>query len=128
MELIKRGSTIGPADSSESDTLKSGRMYWQADLRILDGVAYAKTGVTVTLQAGTVSTATIYDYRENKTVTLRQIDIDNLVSSGKAPANGILYMSETQGVTNNKAIRLINGSSLPTCGLTIASNNPIYLK
>ena len=128
IDLIKRGDTIEPADSSESDTLKSGRMYWQADLRILDGVAYGKNGVTVTLQAGTVSTATMYDYRENKAVTLRQVDIDNLVSSGKAPANGILYISETQGVTNNKAIRLTNGSSLPTGGLTVASDNPVYVK
>jgi len=128
IDLIKRGDTIDPADSSESDTLKSGRMYWQADLRILDGVAYAKNGVTVTLQAGTVSTATIYDYRENKAINLRQIDVGNLVSSGKAPANGILYISETQNGTNSKAVRLTNGATLPTGGLTIASNNPIYLK
>ena len=128
LDLIKRGDTIDPADSSESDTLKTSRMYWQADLRILDGVAYAKSGSTITLQAGTVATATMYDYRENKAVTLRQIDIGNLVSSGKAPANGILYISETQDSSNSKAVRLTNGATQPTGGLTVASNNPIYVK
>ena len=128
IDLIKRGDTLNPADSAESDTLKSSRMYWQADLRILDGVAYAKNGNTITLQAGIVSSATFYDYRENKAINLRQIDVGNLVSSGKAPANGVLYISETQNETNSKAVRLTNGATLPTGGLTIASNNPIYLK
>lgn len=127
-DLIKKGDTIDPADSSESDTLKSGRMYWQADLRILDGVVYARSGSTVTLQAGIVSSATMYDYRENKAMTLRQIDIGNLVSSGQAPANGILFVSESQNSGNSKAVRLINGAALPAGGFTVASDNPIYIK
>ena len=128
IDLIKRGDTVDPTDSSESQTLQSSRMYWQADLSILDGVAYAKNGSAVTLQAGTVSAATMYDYRENKTMVLRQIDIGTLVSSGKAPANGILYVSETQDVSNSKAVRLVNASSLPTGGFTVASDNPVYVK
>ncbi len=128
MDLIKRGDTINPGSSSESDTLKSGRIYWQADLRIIDSSAYDKNGNSVTLPSGIVSTATMYDYRENKSMTLRQIDIANLVSSGKSPANGILYISETQDLNNSKAVRLTNAATLPAGGLTVASDNPIYLK
>lgn len=128
MDLIKRGDSIAPSSSSESETLKGGRMYWQADLRIIDSSGYDKNGNGVTLPSGIVSTANMYDYRENKLITLRQIDIGNLVSSGKAPANGILYVSETQDVNNSKAVRLTNGATLPAGGLTVASDNPMYVK
>lgn len=126
IDLIKRGDTINPATSSESATLKSSRVYWQADLRILDGVAYDRNGNTVTLPGGIVSTPTFYDYRQNKPITVREINIGNLGAS--APANGILYVSETQGSTNSRAVRLTNGSTLPTGGLTVASDNPLYVK
>jgi Tfp pilus assembly protein PilX len=126
MDLIRRGDTLNPADSSESATLKSNRMYWQADLRILDGVAYDKNGNIVSLPAGAVSTKTLYDYREGKTITVRELNIGNLGSS--APANGILYVSETQNSNNSKAVRLTNGATLPAGGLTVASDDPIYVK
>ncbi len=128
IDLIRRGDTINPANSSESATLKSARMYWQAGLRILDGVAYDVNGNTVPLPAGVISTATFTDLRENKTMTARQIDIGNLMSSGKAPANGIVYVSETQNQNNSKAVRLVNGATLPNGGLTIASDNPMYVR
>jgi hypothetical protein len=101
-------------------------MYWQADLRILDGVAYDKNGNIISLPAGAVSTKTLYDYREGKTITVREIDIGNLGSS--TPANGILYVSETQNSNNSKAVRLTNGATLPAGGLTVASDNPVYVK
>jgi hypothetical protein len=127
LDLINRGDTISPLSSAESATLKDSRMYWQADLRIIDGTAYDRDGNGVSLPAGVVSTATLYDYRENKTVTVRQIDIGKLVTEGAAPANGILYVSETQGFDNQKAVRLTNGAELPIGGLTVASDNPVYV-
>jgi hypothetical protein len=104
-------------------------MYWQADLRIIDGVAYDRNGNAVTLPAGVVvSTTSFYDYRQNKAINVREINISNLGSCTCKPANGILYVSETQDSTNSKAVRLINGATLPTGGLTVASDNPMYVK
>jgi Tfp pilus assembly protein PilX len=131
MDLIKRGDTIDPATSSESATLKSSRMYWQADLRILNGLAYDKNGNDVTPSlnsAGVLLTKTFYDYRQNKPITVTEVNITNLNNCACKPANGILYVSETQDMTNSKAVRLTNGATLPAGGLTVASDNPLYLK
>ncbi len=49
-------------------------MYWKADIKVIDGVAYNKSGTLVTLPAGAVSTATFYNYREGKSVTVREIN------------------------------------------------------
>ncbi|MFQ5849171.1 MAG: hypothetical protein ACE5JU_01125 [Candidatus Binatia bacterium] len=129
IDLIKRGDTIDPASSSESQSLKDSRLYWQADLRILDGTAYDLNGndVTSSLPPGSISSANFFDYRENKSVEVIEIDCGNLGAS--APANGILYASQTQSDPNVlKAIRLTNCATLPTGGLTVASDNPIYVK
>jgi Tfp pilus assembly protein PilX len=128
VDLINRGDVVNPASSSESSSLKSSRMYWQADLRILDGIAYDKNGNTVTLDPGVSTVKTMYDYREGKTITVREIDIGNLNTCTCRPANGILYISDTQNAGNSKAVRLSDGATLPSGGLTVASNNPIYVK
>lgn len=128
IDLIRRGDTINPSDSTESQTLKDSRMYWKADLRILDGVAYNKSGGTVTLDAGVITAKTLYDYREGKVITVQELNVGNLNSCACKPANGILYLSQTQDLGNSKGIRLTNGATLPTGGLTVASDNPIYVK
>lgn len=133
-DLIKRGDTIDPTVSSESQALKDSRLYWQADLRILeDGAgiikAYNKAGtdVTATLAPGAFTSASFYDYRENKTVTVLEINCDNLGAS--VPANGILYVSRIQDTSGGlEGARLTNCSTLPAGGLTVASDNPIYVR
>lgn len=46
--------------------------------------------------------------------------------------NAIIYITDTSadptGMTNKRAIRLKNGASLPSEGLTIASSNPVYIQ
>jgi len=129
MDLIKPGDTIDPASSSESQSLKNSRFYWKAELRILDGIPYNMNGTQQTLPAGAVSTASFFDYRENKHVSVRQIDC-NILGDTELDQRGVLYVSDTQdnsGVL--KAVRLINcGTLAPTAGLTVASDNPIYVK
>jgi len=128
MDLIKRGDTIDPALSFESQALRDSRLYWQADLRILDAIAYNRNGTQLTLPAGAVSTASFFDYRENKPVNVRQIDC-NILGDFELD-NGILYVSDTQdnpGVL--KALRLVNCATLgPADGLTVVSDTPIYVK
>ena len=142
-DLIKRGDTINPTVSLESQALKYSRLYWKAGLRIIDGTVYDKNGNSVDLTDGgtvpnPISTKPFYDYREGKLITATEVDVNLLQGSSNAMAKlndppagadpGIIYMSETQDANNSKAIRLTNGATLPTSGLTVATDNPIYVK
>ena len=137
----------------------SGSMYAQAGLRIIDGSAqdkngnavdiryydpnYKNTNGTLKIDAGgtaaknvnPLATKSFTDKRENKVVTVTEIDIGKLQSSSTAmsalnnpPSGsdaGILYVNQTD---NSKSVRLTNGASTPSSGLTVASNNPVYIK
>ncbi len=128
LDLIKRGDTIDPVSSSESQALRKVRFYWQADLRILDAIAYNRNGTQLTLPPGAVSTASFFDYRENKPANVRQIDC-NILGNSELD-NGILYVSDTQDTPGVlKALRLVNCATLgPADGLTVVSDTPIYVK
>jgi len=134
-EMIRQGSS--------SDTFRYSN---QAGLLIIDGVAKDKNGTTVNLSCSgnnPISTASFWDIRENRTVTVRQIDItklQNCANARNALSNpptgadaGILYVSETAADgDSSKAVRLINGSSLSSSnlpnGLMVATDNPLYIK
>jgi hypothetical protein len=131
IEIIKRG------DVGDSETLKDARFYWQADLRIIDDVAYDKSGNVVNLtynDGGSVInpvdiSKSFHNYREGKDIKVTEIDISKLAASGKFPVNGILYVStHLAGSGQQDGVRLVNGSSLPSGGLTVASDNPLYIK
>ncbi len=120
LDLIQRGL---PGDSQQ---LKDARFYWTAGVRIIDGTAVNQSGSPVALPANTLTLKTFYDWREQKTVQVREVDMGLL---GSASPNGVVYISETQqggGVLN--AVRLVNGATLPSGGLTVASDNPVYIK
>jgi len=130
IEIIKRG------DSEDSEALKKARLYWQADLRLIDGVAYDKSGNVVDLtynDGGNVinpvdMSKSFHDYREGKDIKVTEINMPNLVASGKFPANGILYVStHLAGSGKEDGVRLVNGSALPSGGLTVATDNPLYI-
>lgn len=136
IEVIKKGDTLKPEDSTESEELLNGRFYWKAGLRIVNGVFYDRSGNVIDItNGGTVTsplaTNTIYDAREGKNITVKTIDLQALGANTLAmnalndPPKGILYISESG---SSKAIRLSNGSSLPSGGLTVASENPVYIK
>jgi hypothetical protein len=119
--------TPKPGDSSE---LAAAKLYSQAGLRIIDGVATDGNGNAVSLPAGTLNTRTFYDKREERTMTCTEIDIGLLGAS--TPANGVLYAARTGGPGN--CVRLAHGSQLPTPqglssspGLTVVSENPVYV-
>jgi Tfp pilus assembly protein PilX len=136
IEMIKQG----PA----ADTFRYSN---QAGLKIIDGVATDKNGTTVNLTTcaggNPVSTASFFDKRENRTVTVRQVDVAklqlctaarNAVNNPPSGADaGILYVSETTAAgDSSKAVRLINGSVLDSSnlpnGLMVATDNPLYIK
>ncbi|TVL98920.1 MAG: hypothetical protein CV087_19940 [Candidatus Brocadia sp. WS118] len=136
IEVIKKGDTIDPEDSTEPEELLNARYYWKAGLRIIDGIFYDRSGDIIDItNGGTVttplSTHTIYDAREGNNITIRTINLLALGTNTVAinalndPPAGILYISESG---SNKAVRLTDGSSLPTGGLTVASENPVYIQ
>jgi len=131
VEIIKRG------DSEDPEALKEARLYWQADLRIIDGVPYDKSGNVVDLtynDGGNVinpvdMSKSFHNYREGKDIKVTEIDISKLVGSGKFPADGILYVStHLAGSGKQDGVRLVNGSALPSGGLTVATDNPLYIR
>lgn len=125
-QIIEKGL---PGDS---DALKEAKLYYQAELRIEDGQGYAKDGSTVNLNTckkggggDAVQTKTFYDGREKKTMSVTEVDIAALGACGVMPANGILYV--TRGDADS-AVRLVNGSKLPSQGLTVVSEKPVYIQ
>ncbi len=79
-----------------------------------------------------VSHQTIYDRREGKNVDVTSFNLSQARTSLNAASgfNGILYVDDatSTGYSDPKAIRLTNGSTLPSGGLTVASQNPVYIQ
>jgi len=80
---------------------------------------------------------TIQDNREAASIRLVTLDISKIENntSGLSPTykssafNGILYIYDSSNSSGTRrGVRLINGSKIPSTGLTIASQNPIYIK
>ncbi len=112
--------------AGDSDTMKAAKMYYQADLRIENGAGKAMDGSPVPMGAcGAISTKTFYDAREGANVTVTEVDIGQLDACGLMPANGILYVSKSGA---NGGVRLVNGATLPSQGLTVVSDNPVYVQ
>jgi Tfp pilus assembly protein PilX len=120
-QMIEQGNV------SDTPELKKAKLYYQADLVIenTSGNGKDKAGNTVTLPAGVVTTKTFYDKREQANMLVLEVDIAALIASGKAPANGILYVSHSGA---HKGVRLVNGAQLPSQGFTVVSENPVYIQ
>jgi hypothetical protein len=117
------------------DTIPNERFYNKAGLRIVitdaGSVVTNNLGVPVILPSNVVNTTkTIYNYREGKTQKLTEINVGNLMSANKVPANGIVYVVDQRSTTSSQqtAVRLVNGATLPNGGLTIATPNPLYIQ
>lgn len=106
---------------------RKGRYYANADLVISDQNAYDSTGAKINLPAGVLTNKTFYDAREGRNVSVTEIDMKLLQSSGAFPKNGLIYASRTDAKPGKVAgIRLKNGASLGA-PLTVVSQDPIYL-
>ncbi len=106
-----------------------------ADLKIVDGRAYNKSGTDITssLPAGTIDDPagpanTFMNNREGKIVTVTTIDMAKLNSSGYFPVNGLLYVTRSDATSAQpNGVRLNNGSQLAS-NLTVVSNTPVYIQ
>ena len=133
-QIIERG------DAGDSTEVKAAKFYYKADVRIIDGVAYDKDGNIIDLTypdpdnpgetINPISTETFYNYREGTNVQVTEVDIAKMVQGAKTPANGVLYVSDSRGGGSGyqDGVRLVNGSTLPSGGLTVVSDNPMYIR
>ena len=127
-QLIEEG------DASDSTAMQQAKMYYKADLRIETNdsgtlTATDKNGNPVDLSgcpAGTVSTPTFHDKRELRDMTVTEVDIGNLMTCWSAPGGGgVLYVSHDGA---NPGVRVVNGAQVPSGGLTVVSENPMYVQ
>lgn len=131
-------------DSGYPDPFASQRYYNQAGIKVLMN----GNNVTIMNKAGTVCTASskgndllIYqavnnalknpekfqDNREAATISAWKLDISALTSN-TLNWNDILYISDQSATaSNHKAIRVVNGDILPKNGLTLVTDNPLYI-
>lgn len=82
---------------------------------------------------------TFYNTREDKTIKTTQIDVAKLIqwsttnTTLRSPLGRdvrSLYVADmrTQSGTTESGVRLVNGQTLPSLGLTVATPNPLYVK
>jgi Tfp pilus assembly protein PilX len=128
--MIEKGSGADPPE------LKDAKLYYQADLLIVDDKAYDQVGKSVDINTckdakgkKAVRKETFYDAREKMDMQVTQIDVGALTDCGVMPKNGILYASPKPGSPNKgDAVRLVNGEKLPSQGLSVVSDTPVYVQ
>jgi hypothetical protein len=129
---------------SDPANLASAKLYAQAGVRIVDGMATDQSGTSISLPPGAISTSMFYDAREQNMMQVTNVDISQLSSSWLAShlSNGLLYVASSsagpsapcaQGTRTSAnpcpAVRLINGSTINAPGgLSVASQNPVYIQ
>lgn len=138
-----------------NDPLAGERFYDQADFKI---VVDASNNVTVTERTGATTEkiingsspgqdkknyteimaaittgGQIQDNREGSTMKVTTIDVGSLVTSLATSKlqnwnKKVIYISATSPSGTEPAVKIVNGAVLPPGGLTIASNNPVYIQ
>lgn len=148
---------IDRRSGSDTTQQQTQKMDYKANLRIIDRTVMDPVGNAVELRycsgggnlannqcpsgqavVNPISTHSFYNVREGKTVQATDIDMGVLKNSpafqtivAAAPNGVIVYTSDhtDQGSSSNEdAVRIVNASSLPTNGITVASENPLYVK
>ncbi len=139
---------IEPPNGSFTDPpeIAKRRLYSKAGMRInINGSTVSVTGqngttISSSSQMAIVSAinsrTTIYDSREGRNVDVATLDVSvlrtALSNAGITGFNNVLYINDTTPITGAdpepKTIRLKNGGVLPSNGLTIASENAIYIQ
>ena len=104
-----------------------GHFHQNADLVIRDGAAFNNFGVPLYLPPGTIQEMSMYDARQETYVTVTEIDMALLNTSGSFPANGLVYAYRTDASTSQpNGFRLTNGSELLS-DFSLVSENSVYI-
>ena len=71
----------------------------------------------------------IQDNREQGTVRVINFDVSQFNAQTKKNFNNIVYINDTSASsTAKRAVRIINGATLTSGGLTVVSPNPVYIQ
>jgi hypothetical protein len=137
----KTQKIVTTSADTDPQLIADRRLYTKAGIRIrVSGATYtvstangtSLTSAQVTALKSALTQQTIYDRREAKNVDITTLDISKAKATLNAAAgfNGILYIDDTSstGYVDPKGIRLTNGSILPSAGLTVASENSVYIQ
>ena len=117
---------IEVANAGDAPDLASAKMFSKSGLRVVNGAVTDMGGNPVSVPPGVFTTTTFYDMREQRNMVVTDVNVGLLRSSGAAPANGVLYVARTG--SPGASVRLVNGSQLPSQGLTVVSENPMYIQ
>lgn len=138
-ELIERPDPKYP----DPPAIAGRRLYNKAGIVILisgttktittqNGVSLTNAQKTTLTKA--ITQQTVYDRREAKNVDISTLDMSAAkpvfdAANGFA-TNGLLYISDTSstGASDPKAVRVTNGGILPDAGLTLVSDNGVYIQ
>lgn len=150
---VREVINIPPTAESMSSPMGQQRFYNKSEMLIL----VSNSTVTVKVKTPFDSTpssinwsnasyfintnASFTDQREGKTMITTELDMTKfrtwaatntavIAKLGAGNAPNIVYVADDRTVTASQktAVRLINGQTLPTRGLTLASVNPLYVK
>jgi hypothetical protein len=145
---------IEPPASGSADPMAGSRYWDQASVVIkIDSAnnvtigspnsngtvtAFTSSNPLYTMFSSAIATnSSIQDNREGASVRLVTLDISKIENntSGLSPTfksgsfNGIVYIYDSSSSTSTRrGVRLINGSKIPSTGLTVASSNPVYIQ
>jgi hypothetical protein len=104
---------------------RDAKYWYKAGVRYVDGVLSDSAGHVLTQPGVYTYTANKFtDLRQSKVVDVVDIDVAAMISGGYVPSNRIIYISHSYG--DFPAVRIKNASTLPTGGLTIATDLPLY--
>jgi len=138
---------IPPTGESTNSLMGMQRYYNKADLIVLvsNNTVVGKSGAynnfSVTIPWTNINlflntNASFFDKRANLTVRATEINIGDFINQyttlttllGRNPK--LLYVADlrTQDSWTISGVRLINGQTLPSAGLTVATFNPLYVK
>ena len=109
-------------------TITQGGYYHEnAELVIVDGLAFDTNGNQLPMPAGVIKETTMYDAREGTNITVTEVDMELLNSSGFFPTNGLVYAYRTDTTSSQpNGIRLTNGAEL-AAPLSVVSEDPVYV-
>ena len=137
-----------------TDVVQSTRLYNQAsiafevdasnNIKVYTGTGPTKTLVTSsgTTLAGTAYSAAgnsfkpgyfLQDQREGAKVRVVNFDVAEFIkyfpNHNTKSWNGIIHVRDSSGSASNKAgVRVLNGSKVPAGGISIVSDNPVYVQ
>lgn len=141
---------IPPATESPTSLMGKQRMYNKADLiiRVTDAGVVATSGLInnfgLVIPSAQISQflntgVSFFDKREGKTMQVSQVDVGKLKTwsetnsllrtlLGRDLATLFIADQRTQTSSTKQGIRLVNGQTLPSLGLTLATPDPLYVQ